>query len=131
MVTIIVIAHSEIANSLASCVEHILAKRVANLHIIPVKKTEDVEHTLKRAEEFIGRVSQDDPVLLLTDLFGATPSNIATRLVKPGKIEMITGLNMPMLLRATSYADRDLHTCVEKALEGARNGIVYLNGGNM
>ena len=128
MITLIVIAHSEIAGGLVSCVEHIVAKRVSNLHVTPVRKTEDAQHILERAEKFINQVSHDRQVLLLTDLFGATPSNIATRLVKPGKIEMITGLNMPMLLRAISYIDRDLHTCIEKALEGARNGIIYLNG---
>lgn len=121
-------AHSEIANSLVSCAEHILAKRVANLHIIPVKKTENIEHILERVYEFIARFSDEQPLLLLTDLFGATPSNLATRLIKPGKIEMITGLNMPMLLRAISYAGYDLRTCVEKSIEGGKNGIVYLNG---
>ena len=131
MVTIIVIAHSEIANSLVSCAEHILAKRVANLHIISVKKTENTEHILERVNEFISSFGHERQLLLLTDLFGATPSNIATRLIKPGKIEMITGLNMPMLIRAISYADYDLRTCIDKSIEGGRNGIVYLNGENM
>jgi PTS system ascorbate-specific IIA component len=68
--------------------------------------------------------------LLLTDLFGATPSNIATKLIKPNKIEMITGVNMPMLIRAICYAKYDLQTCVEKSIEGGKNGIIYLNGEN-
>ncbi|HLX52554.1 MAG TPA: PTS sugar transporter subunit IIA [Aquella sp.] len=131
MVTIIVIAHLEIANSLVSCAEHILAKRVVNLHVIPVRKTEDVEHVLNRAEEFISRQSDERQILLLTDLFGATPSNIASKLIRPGKIEMITGLNMPMLLRAISYTEYDLQTCVEKAIEGGKNGILHLNGDNV
>lgn len=131
MVTIIVIAHSEIANSLVSCAEHILATRVANLHIIPVKKTENIEHILDRVHEFIARFGDERQLLLLTDLFGATPSNIATKLIKPDKIEMITGLNMPMLLRAITYAEYDLRTCVDKSIEGGKNGIVYLNGENI
>lgn len=131
MVTLIVMAHLEIANSMVSCAEHILAKRVANLHIIPIKKTENVEHILNRVQLFVNKLSDDRQILLLTDLFGATPSNIASRLIKPGHIEMITGLNMPMLLRAISYATHDLHVCIEKAIEGGKNGIVYLNGENI
>lgn len=131
MVTIIVIAHAEIANGLVSCVEHILAKRVENVHIISVKKTENIEQTLLRVQEFIIKFAHEKQILLLTDLFGATPSNIATRLIKPGQIEMITGLNMPMLLRAISYANYALRICVEKSIEGGKNGIVYLNGENL
>jgi len=124
-------AHLEIANALVSCAEHVLAKRVINLHVIPVRKTENIEHILNRAEEFISKLSDERQILLLTDLFGATPSNIASKLIKPGKIEMITGLNMPMLLRAISYTEYDLQMCVEKAIEGGKNGILHVNGENI
>lgn len=131
MVTIIVMAHLEIANGFVSCAEHILAKRVINLHVIPVRKTENTEHILNRVQEFISKLSDERQILLLTDLFGATPSNIASKLIKPGRIEMITGLNMPMLLRAISYTEYNLQTCVEKAIEGGKNGILHLNGENV
>lgn len=131
MVTIMVVAHPEIANSMISCLEHIMAKRFSNLHIIQVKKTENTEHVLHKANSFIASLGKDAQVLILTDLFGATPSNIASRLVKRGKVELITGVNMPMLLRAINYAGYDLATCVAKAIEGGKNGIVYLNEENI
>lgn len=128
MVDIIVIAHVEIANSFAHCVEHILARRVDNLHILPIRKTEDVDGIVSRTKHFIDSLTQSHSVLILADLYGATPANIASSLVLKGKVELITGLNMPMLIRAVSYARDGLEVCVTKALEGARNGIVYMNG---
>lgn len=128
MVHIVIIAHSEIANSFAYCVEHILAKRIDNLHILAVKKTEDSEQILQRAREFIDQALPEESVLLLTDLFGATPSNLGTKLIKPGKVEMITGLNLPMLIRAISYAKDSLNGCISKALDGGKSGIIHLHG---
>ncbi|MBY0379286.1 MAG: PTS sugar transporter subunit IIA [Burkholderiales bacterium] len=128
MVNIIVIAHSEIANSFAYCVEHVLAKRINNLHILPVKKTEDADNILFKAQEFIEKIGVNDEILILTDIYGATPSNIAQKLVKPGSVELITGLNLPMLIRAISYAKDGLKVCVDKALDGAICGIVHLGG---
>lgn len=128
MVNIVVIAHSEIANSFAYCVEHILAKRVDSLHILAVRKTEDTDSILERAKELIDKLNSDHGVLLLADLFGATPCNIAQKLVVKGRVELITGLNLPMLIRAISYAKSDLATTVAKALDGANSGIIYING---
>jgi PTS system ascorbate-specific IIA component len=128
MVSVVVIAHSEIANSFAYCVEHILAKRVDSLHILAVKKTEDVESIFERASELIDKLNSDDGVLILCDLFGATPCNIAQKLVIKNKVELITGLNLPMLIRAVSYAKSDLQTVVSKAIEGANSGIIHISG---
>ncbi len=128
MVGIVVIAHSEIANSFAYCLEHILAKRVDNLHILAVKKTEDSESICERAKELIDKLNPDEGVLLLCDLFGATPCNIAQRLVVKDRVELITGLNLPMLIRAVSYVKSDLRTIVAKAIEGANSGIIHISG---
>ncbi|MFN8770833.1 MAG: PTS sugar transporter subunit IIA [Neisseriaceae bacterium] len=128
MVNIIIIAHAEIANSFAYCIEHILAKRINNLHILPVKKTEDSDNIFNRAKEFVEKIGNNQDILILTDLYGATPSNIAQKLLKPGVIELITGLNLPMLIRAISYAKSGLRICVDKALDGAVSGIVHVGG---
>lgn len=128
MVNVIVIAHAEIANSFADCIEHILSRRIANLHILAVRKTEDVETILSRAKNFINKISATEESLILTDIYGATPSNIALKLVQPGKTELITGLNLPMLIRAVCYAKDGLKVCVQKALDGGKSGIIYING---
>ena len=128
MISIVVIAHSEIANSFAYCVEHILAKRVDSLHILAVRKTEDADEIYYRARKLIDKVSKNDGVLILSDLFGATPCNIAQKLVVRGKVELIAGLNLPMLIRAVTYAKYDLATVLAKSLEGANSGIIHISG---
>ena len=127
MVSVLIISRTEIANSFAYCLEHILNKRVDNLVILPVKKTEASDVIQKRAQEIVERQLQKAAgVLILSDIFGATPSNIAAKLVIPGKVELITGINLPMLLRAISYSAADLATCVAKSLEGGINGIIHI-----
>ena len=79
---------------------------------------------LYQLHELVDKLTKDEEVLILTDLFGATPSNLAKQLVTLGKVEMITGLNMPMLIRAITYADQGLSVCAAKALEGATSGIM-------
>lgn len=128
MVNILLVTHFEIAAGFASCLEHILAKKVENLHIVPVKKTEDTDGVINKVTQFINNIGQKSKVLILVDIFGATPSNIASKLIKKGAVELIAGLNLPMLLRAVTYSDQSLDTCVKKALEGALSGIIHMNG---
>lgn len=129
MISIFIISHSEIANSFAYCLEHIMSKRVDNLVILPVKKAEAPDAIISRAKEIIERqLTKADGVLILCDIFGATPSNIATKLIVPGQVELITGLNLPMLIRAISYSGQGLDLCVLKALEGGVNGIIHVQG---
>ena len=125
MISVFIISHSEIANSFAYCLEHIMSKRVDNLVILPVKKAEAPDNIIARAKEIIERqLTKADGVLI----FGATPSNIATELIQSGRIELITGLNLPMLIRAISYSSQGLDLCVAKAMEGGINGIIHVQG---
>ena len=128
MISVFIISHSEIANSFAYCLEHILNKRVDNLVVLPVKKAEAPESILSRAQEIIERqLKTAAGVLILSDIYGATPCNLASRLIKPGQVELISGLNLAMLIRAVAYSDGSLAQCAAKALEGGRNGIVHLS----
>lgn len=131
MISVFIISHSEIANSFAYCLEHVLNKRVDNLVILPVKKTEEPALILIRAKEILERqLEKVNGVLILSDIFGATPSNIAMKLVQPGVVEVITGLNLSMLLRAISYSTQSLDVCVQKSLEGGINGIIHVGTNN-
>lgn len=131
MISVFIISHSEIANSFAYCLEHVLNRRVDNLVILPVKKTEEPALILSRAKEIVERqLEKVDGVLILSDIFGATPSNIASKLIQPGIVELITGLNLSMLIRAISYSTQDLGVCVQKAYEGGVNGIVHIGANN-
>ena len=128
MINILIISHAEIANSFAYCIEHIINKRVENLVVLPVKKAESTESILARAQEIVKmQLLNAEGVLILTDVFGATPSNIASKLIKSGKVELITGLNLPMLIRAISYSKGTLADCVSKSVDGGVNGIVHIS----
>jgi len=82
------------------------------------------------AESMINELDSGDGVLILTDLCGATPSNIACRLVSHHKVMVVAGLNMPMLMRILNYPHLSLEEMAERAVEGGRQGIMLLPGGN-
>jgi PTS system ascorbate-specific IIA component len=74
-------------------------------------------------------LDQGDGVLILTDIFGATPSNIACKLLEPGRVQGVSGVNLPMLIKALSYREQPMETLIEKALGGANEGIVRMPSG--
>jgi PTS system ascorbate-specific IIA component len=71
-------------------------------------------------------VDAGDGVLIMTDLYGATPSNIATKLLVPGRIEGLAGVNLPMLLRALTYRDKGMETLITRAISGGRDGVLNI-----
>jgi len=84
----------------------------------------DTEQVLEAAKQAARELDSGDGVLVLTDLFGATPSNIACRLREQTRIEVISGLNLPMLIRVLNYPDSDLRELVQKAVSGGRDGVI-------
>jgi PTS system ascorbate-specific IIA component len=74
----------------------------------------------------VNELNEGDGVLVLTDIYGATPGNIALRLLVPGQVEGISGVNLPMLIRALTYRDQGLATVVEKALSGGTEGVIHM-----
>lgn len=127
MVKIIVIAHNDIAIGFAKCAREILERSINNLYTIAINSTDNINVTLNNINTLLADFADDDQVLILTDIFGATPSNIASKLIKIGKIELITGLNLPMLIRALSYSNKTLQECINKALDGAISGIIHVD----
>ena len=73
------------------------------------------------------QLDEGQGVLVLTDMYGATPGNVALRLLDPGRVEGVSGVNLPMLIRALSYRDKgDLAWIVSKALSGGTEGVVHM-----
>nr|WP_210424750.1 PTS fructose transporter subunit IIA [Marichromatium bheemlicum] len=81
---------------------------------------------LREALDCVDRLDRGNGVLVLTDLYGSTPANIARALCnqQQRRVRVISGVNLPMLLRALNYADLDLDSVAEKALEGGREGVI-------
>ena len=88
---------------------------------------DDPEAILPQATDLVRQLNEGRGVLVLTDIYGATPGNIALRLLLPGSVEGISGVNLPMLIRALTYRDQGLALVVEKALSGGTEGVVHMN----
>jgi mannose PTS system EIIA component len=106
MIAVLVICHEPLGTALVGCTRHVFKttpRHVAALDILP---NEDQEQALQAARELIARISDGSGVLVLTDLFGATPSLVARRLFEPHRVAVVNGVNLPMLIKALSLRQR-------------------------
>ena len=126
MIGILLITHGSLGESLVQCACHVLNKRPAQLAQLGVSGQDDPLDALPLAREMLRLVDSGKGVLLLTDIFGATPSNIALKLLEPGRIEGVAGVSLPMLLRALTYRDKDMETLTSKAVSGGRDGVLLI-----
>jgi mannose PTS system EIIA component len=126
MIGLFLITHGSLGESLIQCACHVLNRRPHQLGQLGVSAQDDPLDLLPAARSWLGLVDTGEGVLLLTDVFGATPSNIAIKLVDPGRVEAIAGVNLPMLLRALTYRDKDMQTLIVRALAGGRDGVLHV-----
>jgi PTS system ascorbate-specific IIA component len=90
---------------------------------IGVTVHDDPAQILPQALRLVKQLDQGSGVLVLTDVYGATPGNIAARLLIPGRVEGVAGVNLPMLVRALTYRSEPLKTVVAKAMSGGVEGV--------
>lgn len=126
MIGLFLITHGSLGESLIQCACHVLNRRPVQLGQLGVSAQDDPLDVLPTARRWIEQVDGGEGVLLLTDVYGATPSNIACKLVRPGTVETIAGVNLPMLLRALTYRDKDMATLIARAVAGGRDGVLYV-----
>ena len=91
---------------------------------------DDPQRVIPLAMQMIKQVNAGDGVLVLSDLFGATPSNIASKLLVPGNVEGVAGISLPMLVRALTYRNEPLAVVVRKAISGGTDGVMQLDNEN-
>jgi PTS system mannose-specific IIA component len=126
MVGILIIAHGTLGESLIHCATHVLGGRPPNLLQIGVSVHDDPQQLLPQAIKLTRQLDQGDGVLVLCDLYGATPCNIACHLLIPGRVEGVAGVNLPMLVRALTYRKEPLKVVVGKALSGGVEGVMQM-----
>lgn len=124
MIGILIIAHCNLGESLIDCASHVLNKVPPRLMKLGVSAKDDPALLLPQAINMVRELDGGSGVLVLTDMFGGSPSNIASKVVMPGKVEAVCGVNLPMLIRVLTYRDRDLQTIVTKAISGGCEGIM-------
>jgi len=126
MIGILIVSHGAFGEALIHCASHVLGRRPLYLRQLGVTVHDDPEAIRPVAEDLIRFLDQGAGVLVLTDIYGATPSNIASALLKPGRVEGIAGVNLPMLIRALTYRESPLATVIEKALSGGTEGVTRM-----
>lgn len=129
MNAILLIAHAPLANALRQCALHVFPDCGSWVVAIDVQPNLSPEETLGSARialDQLGRNPQVKGVLVLADIFGATPSNVAQKLVDGATSRLITGVNLPMLLRAVTYRHEPLDTLVSRAVVGGTQGVMQV-----
>ncbi|PTD97537.1 PTS sugar transporter subunit IIA [Pseudothauera lacus] len=126
MIGIFLITHGTLGEALLQCACHVLNKRPQQVLQLGVSAQDDPLDLLPSARQMVAWADSGRGVLVLTDIYGATPSNIATKLLDPGRVEGITGVNLPMLLRVLTYRDKDMNTLVQRAISGGCDGVLHL-----
>jgi PTS system ascorbate-specific IIA component len=129
MIGILIVAHGALGESLIHCASHVMGKRPLYLRQLGVTVHDDPDAILPQGRDLVRFLDQGDGVLILTDIFGATPSNIACKLLVPGSVEGISGISMPMLIKALTYREGSMDTLIEKALKGAAEGTIRMPQG--
>ncbi len=123
-VALLTITHDHIgANLLATAQGMLMSCPLATAHL-EVPLTADPDYILRQAQGLAQELNGGDGVLILTDIYGATPTNIALRLLAEPNVRVISGLNLPMLIRVLNYPGLDLDGLAAKALSGGRDGIM-------
>jgi len=126
MVGILIVAHGSLGDSLLHCASHVLGGPPALIRQIGVTTSDDPATVVAHGRELVKLLNEGDGVLVLTDVYGATPGNIAARLLEPGKVEGIAGVSLPMLVRALTYRNEPLRTVVAKAMSGGVEGVLKM-----
>lgn len=129
MNAILLIAHAPLANALRQCALHVFPDCGSTVMAVDVQPNLSPEETLATARIAMDQLAQPPHikgVLVLADIFGATPSNVAQKLVDGANSRLITGVNLPMLLRAVSYRHEALETLVSRAMVGGTQGVMQV-----
>ncbi|MBU1362630.1 MAG: PTS fructose transporter subunit IIA [Gammaproteobacteria bacterium] len=126
MIGILLITHGSYGEALLQNVSHVLNKRPPQVMQLGLTAQDDPLDMLPTARDMLSLVDTGDGVLILSDIFGASPSNLALKLLERGRVEGLTGVNMPMLLRALSYRDKGMETLLVRARDGGRDGIINM-----
>jgi PTS system ascorbate-specific IIA component len=133
MAGIVIVAHTPIASAMLNFAEHTFGVVPERVRAVDIPPHEDIKASFDRVLKAAYGVNAGNGVLILTDVMGATPANVATKLETLGPLSglnapviVLAGLNLPMLMRCISHRGEDLEEIAKKALAGGQHGILRL-----
>ena len=131
MIGVLIVTHGEIGTALLASAAQILGAPPQQVATLSVWRHDDPDDLVLRAQELLEGIDDGDGVLVLTDIFGATPGNVVSRLLQNGRVEGVSGVSLPMLLRVLTgrngAPDGKLGAAVQRALSGGAEGVVHMN----
>jgi mannose PTS system EIIA component len=125
MLGFIIIAHAPLASALKAVAAHAFPECVQTLEVLDVPADMPPEEIEARMRDLIERVAQPD-ALIFTDVFGATPSNVAQRVADGQHVKLLAGVNVPMLFRSLRHAHEPLDAVLTRAMSGATQGVMLV-----
>ncbi|MBU2631142.1 MAG: PTS fructose transporter subunit IIA [Proteobacteria bacterium] len=129
MIGILVVTHANLGSTLIETVEFILENKPDNLLSVSINIQEDPESLRKKIKKGISNVRTDKGVIILTDMFGGTPSNLSYSFLEEGQVEVISGVNLPILLKAVnSRSKMDMETLTAAIVEHGKKSISLASG---
>ncbi len=124
-VSILIISHDEIGTALLNTVKQTFGSELPlSAATVELQPDADPEILIPKLKKVVKALDQGEGVLILTDLFGSTPSNVAQQIQDCKSIRVVSGLNLPMLIRVMNYPQLNLTQLAEKALTGGQCGII-------
>ncbi len=126
MIPLLIVAHGHLGESLIQCASFVLGHRPEQLESLDLSACDEPGEMLLWARTQIARMDQGKGVLILTDVYGATPCNTICKLIEHEHVEAVAGVNLPMLLKALTYRDDDLPRLIRKSVQGGQGGIMYI-----
>jgi PTS system ascorbate-specific IIA component len=127
VIGVLIVTHGTIGEALLASATQILGERPEQVAALGVSRSDEPEAVRRRALALIERLDTGAGVLILTDIFGATPANAVGRLLADGRIEGVAGVSLPMVLRVLAGRNGSLASGVQRALSGGAEGVLHIN----
>jgi PTS system ascorbate-specific IIA component len=121
---LLLITHSRIGEAMLETAGKMLEGKPLAVEHLPIPIDSNPDELIERASRLIRRLNQGHGVLVFTDMYGSTPSNIAYKLAEKGRVNVISGINLPMLIRTLNYQTMELDALTQKAVSGGIEGII-------
>jgi PTS system ascorbate-specific IIA component len=128
-VGLLIVAHDQLGQALLDTALGTLGASPMPAEVLSVTRDMDPDVLVASAREIVKRLDDGAGVLILTDMYGSTPGNVACRLQERANVQVVAGVNLPMLFRVFNYPNLDLPGLVEKAVSGGSAGVLHCNPG--